>query len=212
MNKLLLLLAITYLSSCTNETEPHNTERTKVIEETINTIKRKIDTVYIEKVEVDDFPDAEFYFNESLPDWLIESNILEESLLTDKFEFSSRLNPFYLEADFNGDGNNDVAIPISEIDTEKDSFAIIHGTINTIYIIGAGNKVKNALSDDLSYIDIWKVNRKKTNKPGLEENTGTGDKGELIIETPSLNIEKSEIGGGLMYWTGSEYAYFHQTC
>ena len=41
---------------------------------------------------------------------------------------------------------------------------------------------------------------KKTNKPGLKENTGTGEKGELIIETPSLNIELElivveEMGG-----------------
>lgn len=64
----------------------------------------------------------------------------------------------------------------------------------------------------MNYIDIWKINRNEINEAGLEENTGTGTKGELILKNPSLQIEKSELGGGLIYWDGMKYAYFHQTC
>lgn len=155
---------------------------------------------------------TENYIMERLPDWLLENNLLKGLTLKQDYQVDNRLNPLYLEADFNGDGILDIAVPIKEINSEKFGFAIIHGTTNEIHIVGAGSKVKNGLSDDMSYIDIWKVNREKINEAGLEEKTGTGAKGELILENPSLQIEKSEVGGGQIYWTGEDYAYFHQSC
>jgi len=155
---------------------------------------------------------TEYYIKERLPEWFQKENLLNGLVINQDYEFENRLNPLYLEADFNGDGKLDIAIPIKHTKTKKVGFAIIHGQTKEIHIIGAGTKVKNGLSDDMGYIDIWKVNREKVNEPGLEENTGTGEKGQLILKNPSLQIEKSEVGGGQIYWNGKEYAYFHQTC
>jgi hypothetical protein len=47
--------------------------------------------------------------------------------------------------------------------------------------------------------------------PGLDEEGNTLE-GFLILENPSSEILKAELGGGLIYWNGTEYAYFHQTC
>ncbi|MBI1288088.1 MAG: hypothetical protein GC178_11000 [Flavobacteriales bacterium] len=94
----------------------------------------------------------------------------------------------------------------------KVGFAIIHGKTNKIYIIGAGKEIKNGLSDDMFYIDIWKVNRNKTNAPGLNVNGEIDKNGPLVLDNPSLEVSKSEVGGGQIYWNGHEYVYFHQTC
>jgi len=149
---------------------------------------------------------------ENLPEWFLKDNLLNGLIVNKDYIFDNRLDPIYIEADFNGDGNIDIAIPIKQIKGGKVGFAIFHGHTNEIYIIGAGIEIKNGLSDNMNYIDIWKVNREKINEAGLEENTRKGEKGELILEYPSLQIEKSEVGGGQIYWNGKEYAYFHQTC
>lgn len=155
---------------------------------------------------------TEFYIQSRLPEWILEYNLFDGLTFQEDYIFDNRLNPLYLEADFNGDGNLDIAIPIKQKKNENVGFAIIHGTTKEVYIIGAGTQIKNGLSDDMSYIDIWKINRNIINEPGLEESTGKGKKGELILKNPSLEIQKSEVGGGQIYWDGNEYAYFHQTC
>ncbi len=205
MNRLLIILIIGLLSSCNSNIDKKKTVETKIVE-------KVIDTVYIEKKNDKDISKSEFFIYERLPDWLLKSNVFNGLKLKNEFEFDNRLNPLYLEADYNGDGNLDIAIPIKEIKTDKVGFAIIHGVSNKIYIIGAGTEIKNGLSDDMSYIDIWKVNREKINEAGLGGNTGTGKKGELIIKNSSLQIEKSEVGGGQIYWDGEQYIYIHQTC
>ena len=154
----------------------------------------------------------EDYVLERLPEWFIKDNPLDGLVLNEDYIFDNRLNPLYLEADFNGDSYLDVAFPIKNRKTEASGFAIFHGNSKDVFIIGAGIKITNGLSDDHHYIDIWKVNYENINEPGLDERTGTGEKGELILVNPSIKIEKSEVGGGIIYWNGNEYAYFHQTC
>ncbi|UTW64778.1 hypothetical protein KFE94_08750 [bacterium SCSIO 12643] len=183
-----------------------NVNHTKIV------LDKIIDSVYTTKLDAKNYSDTANFILDRLPDWVLKSNVLNGISLLNKYKIDKRLNPLYHEADFNGDGNLDVALSIEQINTGKKGFAIIHGVTKEIYILGAGLKIKNGLSDDMGYVDIWKINRKKINEPGLEENTGTGEKGELILDLPSLQIEKSDLGGGQIYWDGKTYAYFHQTC
>jgi hypothetical protein len=212
MKRILSLLPLVLLIACNSGTVPPKETTTKVVHDTVRLIERIIDTVYIDKSANEYHSYSTFYIRERLPEWLLEMDIIQDLKLQDKYKIDARLNPFYLEADFNGDGNLDIAFSIKEINSTKVGFAIIHSSTKEIHIIGAGMEIKNSFSDDMNYIDIWKVNRLQINKAGLEENTGTGSEGELILKTPSLQIEKSEVGGGLIYWNGKEYAYFHQTC
>ena len=150
---------------------------------------------------------------ESLPDWVNSAEIISDFKIKGKYLLDPRLNPFYLEEDFNGDGILDIALPIKEISSDKLGFAIIHGGKQEVFIVGAGKLIKNVLGDDQSYIDVWKLNREK-------ENIGTDldDKGDLIetqpvlLNNPSIHILKTELGGGLIFWNGTEYEYLHQTC
>lgn len=208
-NKITILLTLVLLYSCDGN---NNSSTGNTISDTLKIYQKETDTVFIESNNVNEKEGSEYYILERIPDWLVASDVMKGLKIKDQFVFDNRMNPLYLEADFNGDGDLDIAIPIKNIDSQKVGFAIIHGKTNEIHIIAAGKKVKNALSDDMNYIDIWKINRNEINEAGLEENTGTGTKGELILKNPSLQIEKSELGGGLIYWDGMEYAYFHQTC
>ncbi len=212
MNRLLIILTIGLLISCNSQKNTKTTQNSTSTLDTIRILKTVVDTVFEKHSDDDNYNTTDNYILERLPERILKLDFINNLKLEKGYKIENRMNPIYLEADFNGDGNIDIALPIRQAKTEKLGFAIVHGLTNKIYILGAGNEIKNGLSDDMNYIDIWKVNRDKINKPGLEENTGTGEKGELILDNPSLQIEKSEVGGGQIYWNGKEYAYFHQTC
>ena len=182
-----------------NELVPSNNQ-TKV--DTVKIIEYRTDTVLIESVQQD------YYFiAERLPSWFTRENILQEDLtINEKYKFDSRLNPLYLEADFNCDEILDLAIPILNKQNEKKGIAVIHGGINKITIIGAGTKYKNGMDDDIGWYNIWFVNRNSINPPGVDATE------PLLLDNPSIQIEKSEVGGGQLFWNGQEYEYFHQTC
>lgn len=212
MNRLIIILTLGLLVSCNSNIENKETTENQIDQDTIRITERIVDTVYVDKSEKEDFSKTEFYIQERLPEWFLKMKLLDGLKIHKEYELDNRLNPLYLEADFNGDGNIDIAIPIKQKKTDKVGFAIIHGQTNEIFIIGAGTEVKNGLSDNMSYIDIWKVNREKNNEPGLDENGDVDKNGPLILMNPSMQVEKSEVGGGQIYWNGTEYIYFHQTC
>lgn len=149
---------------------------------------------------------------EELPLWFLETDLLKENTFYINYTYDKRIKPHFLQADFNNDGYKDLALPIQEISSGKMGFAIIHNQSHEVFVLGAGTQVKNGLSDNMGYIDTWKVNTKRENQPGLDSNGEINKNGPLILEYPSLQIEKSEVGGGLIYWDGKTYVYFHQTC
>ncbi|MGB0367797.1 MAG: hypothetical protein ACPGU4_02190 [Flavobacteriales bacterium] len=204
-----IVIAAALFTSCSSQQDPKHldsNDKPNVIHDTVEIVKRTIETRYVERPETTTPSDNQFYIEERLPDWFLETGLLNGLQIGNQYEFDNRLNPLYLEADFNGDDNMDIAIPIRRTNSGKVGFAIIHGKTNKVYVIGAGKQIKNDNSDNLTFIDIWKVNRKKINEPGV------GNDEPLSLDNPSLELIKSEVGGGQVYWNGSEYVYFHQTC
>lgn len=209
MRILFSVLLASIFSACTLPNETQSTGQ-KIVHDTIEVVTVRIDTVFIEKSG--ERSPSDFIIAAMLPDWLMQTGILKGLSLSDHLELDCRLNPMYFEADFNGDGNLDVVFPIIDWQTKKKGFAVVHGTSHDLYIVGAGELIKGALSDDMSGYDIWKINRLKVNPPGLDEFGEINKNGPLHLENPSIQIEASDIGGGQIYWNGSEYVYFHQTC
>src|SRR6478672_11147267 len=55
-----------------------------------------------------------------------------------QYDLSFRINPSYLEGDFNGDDKMDVAVLVTERSTGKLGIAIVHDTSGKVTILGAG--------------------------------------------------------------------------
>ncbi|MFT5617799.1 MAG: hypothetical protein ACI85I_001025 [Arenicella sp.] len=189
----------------------------KIKTDTITIVETRIDTVYLPKpniVEDDSVQLAlqkEFYVYERLPNWLFSENVMNRKLFfTEAYSFDNRMNPLYLEGDFDSDGLIDVAFPISKSKSDKKGFAIIHRKDFSIHIIGAGNNIKEGFSDDLAYSDIWNISREEKLVSSDVENPENSK--TYFPKGNSLKIEMSEIGGGTFFWNGKEYVYVHQTC
>ena len=202
-------LAFLFLS-CDHSKETDDCGEVKIIRDTVLVYQSTIDTIEVPLRLKNE--ELSYYIHERLPSWFAYGDLLKDTIVAKHYVFDNRLNPLYLEDDFNGDGHYDLAIPIRRIRSNKVGFAIIHGESNEVHIVGAGKHIKNSISDDMNYIDIWRVNRLKQNEPGLDETGDLNPEGKLMLENPSISIEKSELGGGLIYWNGEEYVYFHQTC
>lgn len=205
-----LLFPIFFLFSCNKTSGKKTVEDKFIVEISADTIKTEPTDNGSNTIENNE---QRYVILESLPDWVNTAEIISDYKIKGKYLLDPRLNPFYLEEDFNGDGILDLALPIKEISSGKLGFAIIHGGKNEVFIVGAGKLIKNALGDDQSYIDVWKVNRVKENLgTDLDDNGDLIDSEPLLLEQPSINILKTELGGGLIFWNGKEYEYLHQTC
>lgn len=216
VRKIIFLVVLSGLLFKCNVKQKNKNAVNIVIYDTVEVTKEVVDTVIIGLRNRPEDQVSEYYFQERLPNWIVRSEVLNGTILKGDYELDSRMNPLYFESDFNGDGLIDIAVPIKQFESNKLGFAIIHQGTNDTFIIGAGTKVKNGLIDfdDLSYIDIWKINRKRINSGNIDDEEGIEEQKsiEVIIENNSINISKSESGGGLIYWNGVEYEYLHQGC
>lgn len=199
------LIMILLFSCSSNHESSAFTEDTRKHETVYEVVS---DTVH---VAAEDESNEQWYIYERLPEWFIEAEIAHELIIDEKYRIDNRLNPMYLEEDFNGDSYYDIALPVIEISSEKAGFAIIHGKSNQIFIVGAGSLIEGLESDDLSYIDIWRLDRDLGDIP-RDEQLETDELPLKYMFNLGIEILKSEVGGGLIYWTGEGYTYLHQTC
>ncbi|SMO92653.1 hypothetical protein SAMN06265379_11626 [Saccharicrinis carchari] len=127
--------------------------------------------------------------------------------LSEKYIIKNYINPKFLCSDFNGDGEKDIAVLVISKSNNKRGFVVMHGQTKATYVVGAGVVYDSADDwDDMNWVDKWEINTIRVNEPGIQE----GD--NLRLEYDSIRITKDEIGGGLIYWNGEKYDYFHQTC
>jgi hypothetical protein len=120
-----------------------------------------------------------------------------------KYDVSYRIKSFYLEGDFNGDGNADVAFLVTERSTGKVGIAIVHSATGKVTVLGAGTAIGNG-GDDFEWMDSWKVYSKTraANAPG--ENSVPPLRGDALL------VEKSEAASALIYWNGKKYVWSQQ--
>ena len=66
----------------------------------------------------------------------------EENGLYDRAEYPvlREINPFFLRGDFNGDGGMDIAFWVTEKATGLPGVAILHSTLDTLFVFGAGHR------------------------------------------------------------------------
>jgi hypothetical protein len=65
--------------------------------DTVFSTKVIVDTVYIEKIRENEYTQSIYYIHERLPDWFLDSKLLDGKKFKNKYLFENRLNPLYLE-------------------------------------------------------------------------------------------------------------------
>lgn len=134
----------------------------------------------------------------ALNQYLLRSSGHEAYTLTD------RLNPFYLQADFNGDGRMDTAVLVQEKATGKQGILIAHIGANEHYVLGAGNAIGNG-GDDFSWLGAWQVYPQ-----GEVAQSPHVDAAPPTLRGDALLVFALEASSGIIYWTGTEYDWYQQ--
>lgn len=148
---------------------------------------------------------------QNLPQWFSEAY---KSRLDKKYEIRSLLKPAFIQADFNGDGEQDVAVWVAEKASNRKGILVIHGKTNDYFIFGAGIKFGNG-SDDFKWADKWALYTKKTaSETQFDKTSGDIIGGKQVsLARPGIIIEDYEdgaaISGGIIYWNGKKYIWIH---
>src|ERR1700754_3743565 len=137
-----------------------------------------------------------------LPDWA--DKCFKKNELDMRYERRAFIKPAYLEADFNGDGLQDIACLVIEKHTKKKGVIVIHRGSNNYFVFGAGAKFGNG-SDDFKWAGGWKVYKDRITYETLFNKEGdmSGSK-KIKLQRPALYIYDLEDGqpnsGGIIYW------------
>ena len=133
---------------------------------------------------------------QNLPSWA--GSILGEQRFASTYALSTRINPYFLQGDFNGDGRLDVAVLIEQKRTAQHGIAILHASSTNPIVVGAGREIGNG-GDDFSWMDAWGIEARDTR--GKAAPTPRGD---------ALLVQKLESASGLIYWDGMAYRWRQQ--
>ncbi|HEU5236384.1 MAG TPA: hypothetical protein VFU37_04535 [Pyrinomonadaceae bacterium] len=131
------------------------------------------------------------------------SRAIANGPLAKNYDISFQVNPFYLRADFNGDGKTDTAVLVKQRLSGKIGIAIIHGASDKITILGAGTAISNG-GDDFDWMDSWQVYSKGRAAQQAGETSVPPLRGDALL------VSKSEAASALIYWTGKRYAWLQQ--
>jgi hypothetical protein len=120
---------------------------------------------------------------------------------TTRYALTARLNPYYLQGDFDGDGATDTALLIIEKATGKQGIAVVAG--GQVMVVGAGQAFGNG-GDDFAWMDAWYIYEKGTVEQGAFEGTPPKLRGDALM------VIKTESASGLIYWSGRAFAWYQQ--
>ncbi|MGC3943788.1 MAG: hypothetical protein QM762_04475 [Chryseolinea sp.] len=131
-------------------------------------------------------------------------------------EFANRyvrakyIAPQFLEADFSGDGNADLAILIERKTNKKKGILILLANSNKAFVIGAGTKFGNA-GDNFKWANVWSVFSEKVTHETTFKPDGDVEGGKKVtLERPAIAIKEEEGSGGLIYFNGKQFIWIHQ--
>ncbi|HWG48084.1 MAG TPA: hypothetical protein VN669_00240 [Candidatus Acidoferrales bacterium] len=163
-------------------------------------------------------PLSHFSQSDVPPDWNIPRPVwerLDKEKLLSTYEISTKLNPFYLRGDFDGDGKPDYAVLITNRATKILGIAILRSRAQHVDILGAGGiRLRRAptadgspamLIDNFGWVDAWHVVPKEPLKP-----TGW-DKPVSPMVGEGIEVEKTEASSALIYYDGESYRWLQDS-
>jgi len=135
-------------------------------------------------------PADEALIRQSLPAW--GRKALDAPAFAGKYALEVRLNPFFQQADFDGDGRLDFAVLIVEKASGKHGVALLRRAAAAPVVVGAGRDFGNG-GDDWGWMDVWRIEEAAAARPGGVRY--------------DLRVEKSESGGGVIRWDGHAFRW-----
>lgn len=146
---------------------------------------------------------ASWYLPHWLNDALVKAKVATSPETRDGagYTVSLRLNPFYLQGDFDGDCKADAAVLVEERASGKAGIAIVRRASPSVVILGAGHKFTWG-GDDFKAMDVWRGYPKARVAAGPETGPPPTLKGDAIY------AEKSESASGLIYFDGRSYLWY----
>jgi hypothetical protein len=120
------------------------------------------------------------------------------------------MNPFFMRGDFNGDGELDLAFWVRDTKTQERGIAIVHSTLDRLYVFGAGRPRPPPAEPNTTTLDVdaWHLLPAGHTEPHLY--TGVPALG-LTAEQP-FTFERETIefvhllkSAFAFYWAGGQY-------
>ncbi len=193
MKQNLIILIILIFTSCSYSTK--KSKESKLEKSTVESVEKKIDSV-----------PTELDIQKTFPDFVKLANV------PDSLNFDID-NVFY--GDFNGDHKEDFASPVINLENGFYGLVIIHNASEPQYrVFGAGKEING--QTNLDWIDKFEIIPKGQDiAPTLvDEKTGDiigPDKSKifkLIGDGISMSVQESH-GGGILFWNGKKYDWYH---
>ncbi len=132
---------------------------------------------------------------ERTPEWV--RSVITKSEIMKNYEVLEDVNPFYLEADFNGDELVDIVFFVRHKTEKKKGVAIVNRGSNNVYILGAGKDI--GLGTDISWCSNWFIYRDKWVYNFKDK------KKKFMLRLPGIEIVKSEKTSSVIYWDRRRY-------
>lgn len=141
--------------------------------------------------------DVDFVVGSSLP-----PDVWEALSKGNAYAVEARINPFYLQGDFDGDGWRDTAVLVKERASGKHGAALVFKG-GKVRIVGAGKDMGDG-TKDLDWMDAWYVEPKGKVQQGATDEAPPKLKGDAIMAI------KTESASGLIYWNGARFRWYQQ--
>ena len=143
-----------------------------------------------------------------IPEWGFER--FKKHMPDEIFKIGEFVDPLFLEADFTGDGNEDLAIPIERKDNGKKGILILCKSENTHFLAGGGNTFGPG-GNDFKWLDIWSVNNDEiTYGTTFYSNGDIKGTEEVRLGHAAISVREEEGSGGLIYYDGEKFVWIHQ--
>lgn len=136
----------------------------------------------------------------NLPVWACDAAF--EAKLHRRFAVYSQINPFFLNADFNGDGKSDVAVWVTDRRTKKLGIAILHRDIKEPVLLAAGRAWEER-GDNFIGLDMWTII-----PTGETLGSNYEDEKKVFLKSDALLLMKSDSAAFAVYWDGAQYRSF----
>ncbi|WP_345221407.1 hypothetical protein [Hymenobacter koreensis] len=130
------------------------------------------------------------------------------------FSRAAYAQPGFLQADFNGDGQRDIAILITRKQNRSQGLVILHRGQTAYHVLGAGSPyITDMLYSSFGWVTYWKLYINTSTFEVLFDKSGemNGER-NVRLRHPAIEIGKEEVGGGMIYWNGKKYVWLHQSC